>query len=82
MQIVPLIDPYAIHFDKYSSGIYTLNSDSISLLAGTLGANILELAGAINSDNNWRLTVSGNDLLFQVKINGTWTTAFTRERPV
>lgn len=82
MQITPLIDPYAIHYDSYEGGIYTLNSDSISLLAGVLGADILELDGAINSDNNWRLTVSGNNLLFQVKISGTWTTAFTRERPV
>lgn len=82
MQICPIIDPYAVHYDSYEGGTYILNSDSISLLAGVLGADILELDGAINSDDNWRLTRSGNNLLFQVKISGTWTTAFTRERPV
>ena len=38
MEIHPLIDPYAVHFDTFAGDVYTLDTAGITLTAGTLTA--------------------------------------------
>ena len=45
MEIHPLIDPFAIHFDTFTGGVYTINSNSITLTNGTLTAASLKVTG-------------------------------------
>jgi len=52
MEIHPLIDPYAIHYDSYAGDVYTLDTAGITLTAGTLTAAAAVLTTAdINSGN-------------------------------
>ena len=45
MNIYPLIDPFAIHYDTFAGDVYTLDTASITLTAGTLTAAALKATG-------------------------------------
>lgn len=51
MEIHPLIDPYSIHYDSYAGGVYTIDTDSITLTAGTLTANAGSFGSLILADD-------------------------------
>lgn len=41
MEIHPIIDPYAIHYDTFAGDVYTLDTAGITLTAGTLTADTI-----------------------------------------
>jgi len=62
MEIHPLIDPYAIHYDSYAGDVYTLDTAGITLTAGTLTAAAAVLTTADINGGNIDGTVIGTGI--------------------
>ena len=68
MNIYPIVDPYAIHYDTFAGDVYTLDTASITLTAGTMTAaamakitNTTRISTKVNPDNRLLLLRRSGD---------------------
>jgi len=66
----PPADMVAI-YPKAGGDLYKKSDDGVEVLIGSIN---IYIGGAPDSDNTWRLHVSGNDLLVQRREGGTYVT--------